>query len=99
MFPVMKWVALNVTNNMDQQQKIEQRVQEKRKRENKTDISIGFRWAVNCAIASMPEKDKSKDNWLDIIKSRTQKIQEWDTEYMLDNMPIPKTEETGELPL
>ena len=81
---------------MDQQQKIEQRVQEKRKRENKTDISIGFRWAVNCAIASMPEKDKSKDDWLDIVKSRTQKIQEWDTEYMLDNMPKEINQENNE---
>lgn len=58
---------------------------------NKTEISIGIRWALNCAVASLSEKQKESKNWLKTIRKRYRDFVDLDRELMLEVIPEPET--------
>ena len=84
----------------NRQDKIDKAIKAKNTRMNKTEMSIGFRWAVNCAVATLTDGDKNaiKNGDFDFLKNRAEKFMEWDREYMLENMPLEyvSLEDTGE---
>ena len=72
---------------MTEQQSIRKMFDEKQKRQTKTEISIGFRWAVNCAINFLPEQLKGTDQGFGEVKKWIDYFVGLDREFMLDNMP------------
>jgi len=71
----------------DREKLIQERIKKKDIRQNKTELSIGFRWAVNCAIAFLPEKLKGTDEGFKQVKKWQEEFTNIDREFMIDNLP------------
>ena len=69
------------------QKKRDDRIKQKDARYNKVELSIEHRWAVNSALSLLfgliiPAEEK----W-ELVKQWTEKIIEYDRNYMLESMP------------
>ncbi len=71
------------------QKKIEEAIKKKEVRQSKTELSIGFRWAINVTIAFMPEDLRGTKKGFSFIEKWYPKFQELDREYMLDHISEP----------
>jgi len=60
------------------------------KRQSKTEMSIGLRWALNCAVNFVPEKDKGTAKGFRLVEKWYEKFMDLDRNYMLENMPVPE---------
>lgn len=63
-------------------------IKEAIKGKSKTEISIGLRWALNCAVNFVPEKDKGTAKGFRLIEKWYEKFMDLDRNYMLENMPV-----------
>ena len=72
----------------EKQTRIAEAIKKKDIRQSKTEISIGFRWAVNVAIAFLPEELKGTKKGFRAVKKWYEEFESWDREHMLENMPI-----------
>jgi len=72
----------------EKQAHIAEAIKKKEVRQNKTELSIGFRWAINVAVAFLPEKLKGTQRGFNQIKKWAEKFMDFDREYMLANMPL-----------
>ncbi len=57
---------------------------------SKTEISIGLRWAINCAVAFIPEKLRGTKKGFKMIEKYYQEFMDLDRNYMIENMPLPE---------
>jgi len=78
----------SIEQMFDEKQKT---IKEALKGKSKTEISIGLRWAINCAVNFVPEADKATTKGFRLVKKWYPKFIEIDREYMLENMPIERT--------
>jgi len=72
----------------EKQERIDRAIQKKEFRQSKTEISIGFRWSINCAISFLPEKLRGTKKGFKQLKKWQLEFENWDREYMLENIPI-----------
>jgi len=75
------------------QKKIDDRIKQKDARYNRVEASIEHRWAVNSALSLLfgliiPAEEK----W-ELVKQWTEKIIEYDRNYMLESMPDEQSED------
>lgn len=68
------------------QERIDKAINRKETRQSKTEISIGFRWAVNVAVAFLPEHLKGTKKGFNQITKWLEKFQDLDRNYMIENM-------------
>ena len=69
-------------------------IKEALKGRSKTEISIGLRWAINCAVAFLPEKLRGTKKGFKMVEKWYQEFMDLDRCYMLENMPIETTKLT-----
>jgi len=74
----------------EKQKRIKEAIKNKETRQTKTEISIGFRWSINCAISFLPEKLKGTIEGFKQVKKWQSEFESWDREFMIENMPKPK---------
>jgi len=86
-----------MNNNLEQQKRIEKAVQAKHKHWTKTELSISIAWAINNAVNSLSEEEKSKDWALrqDLIRERYDYFIKTHRAWMFENRE--KEKDTPEL--
>lgn len=72
----------------EKQKRIDVAIKNKEVRQSKTEMSIGFRWAVNCAINFLPEKEKGTSAGFKKVEKWYPKFMDLDRNYMIENMPL-----------
>lgn len=74
----------------EKQSRIEKAIQKKEFHQSKTEMSIGFRWAVNVAIAFLPENLRGTEEGFKEVKKWLEEFMILDRTYMIENMPQEK---------
>jgi hypothetical protein len=69
------------------EKKIEERIKLKDARLNKTELSIGFRWAVNCAINFVPKDLLGTKEGFKEVKEWYKRFMELDADFMEKHLP------------
>ncbi len=80
----------------DKVKRIDSAIQKKEIRQTKTEISIGFRWSVNVAVAFLPNKLKCTPKGFKQVEKWYPKFIDLDRNYMLENLPIESIKITKE---
>jgi hypothetical protein len=80
------------------QQKIDEAVNQKNKRQTKTEKSIQVSWAINNAVNSFSEKEKQQpfEKRIELIKERYPEFLLLYHAWMLDNLPEEILAEQGD---
>lgn len=76
----------------EKQERIDKAIKKKELHWNQQSLSILVSWSINCAIASLSEKDKKKKNWFQLIKKRYPKFIDEYRNWMVENMPLESPE-------
>ncbi len=74
----------------EKQKNISKAIEKKEVRQSKTEMSIGFRWAVNVSVAFLPEELKGTQKGFKQVEKWLEKFQDLDRNYMIENMPLPE---------